>query len=127
VSDGVREYSESMFTRAVRSDYDAYAEDLDDVDQKDMWSEIEAEVIPRAADGLQLAVQAALDYVYRSHDGCQHIVFSDFWEHRLEDYTSRFWWCCYAIPWAIEHYDAKKRETERTASPQSDDAVAGTV
>jgi hypothetical protein len=126
-SDGVREYSESMFTRAVRSDYDAYAEDLDDVDQKDMWSEIEAEVIPRAADGLQLAVQAALDYVYRSHDGCQHIVFSDFWEHRLEDYTSRFWWCCYAIPWAIEHYDAKKRETERTASPQSDDAVAGTV
>jgi hypothetical protein len=105
-SDGVREYSEQLFRDAVRSRFEGYAEDLDDVDKDDMWSEIEAEVLPRASDGLQMAVQAALDFCYRAHDGGQHIVFTDFWEHRLEDYTTRFWWCCYAIPWAIEHYDA---------------------
>lgn len=105
-TDGLREYSEALFERAVRSDYEAYAEDLEDVDKVNMWTEIEAEVLPRAADGLHFAVQAALDFTYRGHNGVQHLVFADFWEHRLEEYTGRFVWCCYAIPWAIERYDA---------------------
>jgi hypothetical protein len=105
-TDGVREYSADLFRRAVKTDFDSYAEDLDDVDRADMWSEIETEVLPRSDDGLQMAVQSALDFVYRGHDGCQHVPFTDFWEHRLEDYTTRFWWCCYAIPWAIKQYDA---------------------
>lgn len=119
-ADGVREYSEALFARAVRNDFESYAEDLDEVDRTDLWNEIQTDVLPRSADGLQMAVQAALDFVYRGHDGCQHVLFADFWEHRLEDYTTRFWWCCYAIPWAIEQYDALKRVESATAAAAVD-------
>ena len=34
--------------------------------------------------------------------------FRDFWDHRLEDYSFHFIWCCYALAWGIEKYDAAK-------------------
>ncbi|RYG95492.1 MAG: hypothetical protein EON58_14030 [Alphaproteobacteria bacterium] len=34
--------------------------------------------------------------------------FEDFWEHTLTDYTFHFMWCCNAIQWAIQQYDASK-------------------
>lgn len=36
--------------------------------------------------------------------------FEDFWEHDLEDYTFHFMWCCNAIQWAIQQYDALERQ-----------------
>ena len=33
--------------------------------------------------------------------------FPDSWEWRLTDYTYHFVWCCYAIAWGIQQYDAK--------------------
>lgn len=34
--------------------------------------------------------------------------FVDFWEHDVTDYTYRFVFACYAIPWAIGKYDEYK-------------------
>jgi hypothetical protein len=34
--------------------------------------------------------------------------FSDTWEWDLRDYTFRFVWCCHALNWAIQQYDAAK-------------------
>jgi hypothetical protein len=113
--DGIREFSEEMFRAAIRTDFDAFTEDWSDADRKtSLWAEIEAEVVSAISDGRDAAVRAAIEFVTRGADGDgrpRH-VFTHFWEHRLEDYTTRFWWCCYAVPWAIEHYDAL-RESAR--------------
>jgi len=39
------------------------------------------------------------------HDGFR---FEDFWEIDCHDYTYSFVWCCYAIAWGIQVYDAAK-------------------
>lgn len=36
--------------------------------------------------------------------------FDDFWEYDSEDYTYQFLFCCYAIAWAIQQYDAAKSQ-----------------
>lgn len=36
--------------------------------------------------------------------------FQDFWEHRLEDYTHSFTWCCFALAWGIKQYDKAKEK-----------------
>ena len=35
--------------------------------------------------------------------------FQDVWEIDMKIYSYHFIWCCYAIAWAIQQYDAKKR------------------
>lgn len=32
--------------------------------------------------------------------------FSEFYDHRLEEYTHHFCWCCHALIWAIGKYDS---------------------
>jgi len=36
--------------------------------------------------------------------------FEDFYEYSCKDYTHRFVWCCQAIRWGINQYDAAKAE-----------------
>jgi hypothetical protein len=107
-SDGVRVYSEDLFHEAVKCDFDQFVEnhDLTPEHADGLWAEIESGVLSRAAEQYD-AVEAALNFRWLDHPRGRD-VFPDFWEHRLEDYTARFWWCCYAIPWAIEQHDAMK-------------------
>jgi hypothetical protein len=42
-----------------------------------------------------------------SLDGFQ---FQDIWEIDMKTYSYHFVWCCYAIAWAIQRYDAAKAE-----------------
>jgi hypothetical protein len=42
-----------------------------------------------------------------SFDGFQ---FQDIWEIDMKTYSYHFVWCCYAIAWAIQRYDAVKAE-----------------
>jgi hypothetical protein len=114
--DGIREYSEELFRAAVRSDFESLTEDWTDAGKEALWCQIEDEVLPFASDGLQRAVQAVMDFQFYDADtGKPTAAFHDFYEHRLEDYTGRFWWCCYAIPWAIEHYDAAQVPSDNGA------------
>jgi hypothetical protein len=117
--DGIQEFSEEMFKAAVQADFDAFTEDWKEDDSASLWAEIDAEVVSAISDGRDAAVRAAVEFVTRGADGDgrpRH-VFTDLWEHRLEDYTARFRWCCYAVPWAIEHYDAlREPATTTTAS-----------
>lgn len=39
-------------------------------------------------------------------------TFQDVWEIDMKVYSYHFIWCCYAIAWAIQQYDAKKTEGE---------------
>jgi hypothetical protein len=110
-------YSEDRFIAAVKSDYEQYAESLDEDERRDLWRDVEMDVLSAVGDGRAAAVEAAMGFTYQGAH-----VFTDFWEHRLEEYTTRFWWCCYAIPWAIEQYDALRQaalrgETTRLETP----------
>lgn len=111
--DGLREYSERLFQSAVEADIAAFVEanELTEADAADLRQLVQDDVLP-AGDNMRDAVRAALDFRWsprRLGDTRGQEVFPGFWEHRLEDYTYRFVWCCYAIPWAIEQYD----ETEQ--------------
>lgn len=39
----------------------------------------------------------------------------DFWECQPEDYTYHYIWCCYAVVYAIQLYNAQKKEQEIAA------------
>lgn len=116
--DGVEQFSVDLFEAAVRSDFEQFTEDWPDDEKAMLWDDISMEVLPLGSDGISAAIQAAMDF---RHGG--RAVFCDFWDHRLKDYTARFWWCCYAIPWAIARYD----ETKRSGSPQAADAVVASA
>lgn len=125
--DGIREYSEGLFRAAIRADFDAFVEnhELSSDKSSELWQLIEDDVLSNS-DNQHDAMGAAMNFRW----GPDHVseprgrqVFPDFWEHRLEDYTPRFSWCCYAIPWAIEGYDVMKR----SAQPEMVGAVSGAV
>jgi hypothetical protein len=119
--DGITRYSEDLFKAAVKSDFDAYTEDWSDQDRKDeLWNEIESDVLAASDDGIDGAIAAASGFKFEGRH-----VFSDFWEHRLEDHTGRFWWCCYAIPWAIARYDEAKRSELAVTVAAVDPQVGG--
>lgn len=118
--DGIKAYSEELFRAAIKADFDQFVEDdpLTPEQAADLWSQIEDDVLTccDSRDG-HGAVEAAMNFGWvPEHLGTTRprAIFHDFYEHRLEEYTSRFWWCCYAIPWAIAKYDAQK-ESEVSA------------
>ncbi len=102
--DGIREWSEDFFRGAVKRDYDAYVErrDLAGPEAADLWEAIESQILCEA-DNSHEATAAVQQFSW--NDDYVHEVFPDFWDHKLEDYTLRFLWCCYALTWAIARYD----------------------
>jgi hypothetical protein len=66
--------------------------------------ELESEVLDHADDGSDAAYSAAMRFVWAGKR-----VFAEFYELDSEDYTHRFVWCCYALAWGIEKYDASKQ------------------
>jgi hypothetical protein len=121
--DGIREYSEERFLAVVKERFDGYAEDHDlTEDQRaDLWEQIADDVLPNS-DNHQDAVRAAMDFRWVPADEGRtrpREVFTDIYEHRLEEFTTRFWWCCYAVPWAIERYDEARSVQAASAAVQA--------
>lgn len=106
--EGFKQFSEDMFRDAVKSEFDAWVESeepSDDV-KAALWEELEDRVLSCASDGAHEAVRAAMDF--EPEDGEVTFEMRDFWDHRLEDYTFHFIWCCYAIAWGVKAYDEAK-------------------
>lgn len=55
-----------------------------------------------SGDDVEVLLRMALDKF-----STEDFTFQDVWEITGEDYTYHFLWCCYAIVWGIEQYDAK--------------------
>lgn len=121
--DGIRAYSEDLFKAAVKADFDSFVEGdgLTPEQAADLWRQIEDDVLSCGDDRHgHDAVEAAMTFRWVPEQlgltqGRE--VFPFFYEHRLEEFTTRFWWCCYAVPWAIEQYDATKTAAEVTEIP----------
>jgi hypothetical protein len=41
---------------------------------------------------------------------CKKFTFTDTWEIKAQGYTYHYLWCCYAIVWGIQQYDAAQVE-----------------
>ena len=109
-SDGIREYSEARFQEVVKAEFDVYVKDEALMAElaAALWQGIEDEVLTHGDDRRD-AVEAAINFRWSADPESRgRVVFTDVWEYNLDAYTARFWWCCYAIPWAIEQYDAAK-------------------
>jgi hypothetical protein len=93
----ITEYSADKF-RAQVNEWLNESEASDDLRQA-----VDEGVLLYADDGEQDALRAATDFEYGGKN-----VFQDFWEVGLREYTHHFVWCCYAIAWGINQYDADK-------------------
>lgn len=103
--DGILAFSEAFFRAAVQSDVEAWTDEWTDDRKAQLQREIDFDVLPSVSEGMGAAIQAAVAFQFEG----KH-VFAEFYEHRLEDYTPRFRWCCYAIPWAVDQYDQIKTQ-----------------
>jgi hypothetical protein len=95
--DGHHEYSADRFRRRVN-------DVLDDIEaDQDLRDAVQEYVLDYADEG-EVRARDALDQF--EHNGRR--LFTDTWEWDLTEYTFRFTWCCYALAWSIQQYDAAK-------------------
>jgi len=113
-SDGLRVFSPALFRNAVAADLRAYIDDhqVSGSARRDLWESARTALL-ESAYGWDLGAALAAVEAFES-DGDP--VFQDFYEHRLEEFSGRFYWCCFALPWAIARYDAARHSEPSTVS-----------
>ena len=127
--EGVREFSQAKFQAMVLSWVDDSEEnDKPDSDDEDAvakhaaaYTELRAAVkhdVLGADDNGTRCYDAASEFNHtgdaweKFHGKDSAFEFSDVWDgfdYATEEYTFRFLWCCYALAWGIEQYDAAKQ------------------
>lgn len=112
--DGITEFSEERFKRAVLGDLVKWMrnnrEETDKEDRRDLWQAVMNEVLDADGDNGGYRQQAAAHDFYHTINCDMRFQFVDFFEHDVTEYSHRFMWCCYALAWGIEKYDKKKAE-----------------
>lgn len=113
---GLKHFQEEKFNRAVMSDVVEWIRRNRDRTSKDerreLWNSVVSEVIDLDDDESgSRRKTAAYDFHHRVNAGLS-FEFIDFWEHNLTDYSFHFYWCLYAIAWAVKQYDQSKLEAK---------------
>lgn len=117
--DGIEEFSEELFERAVYGDLVEWIREnrgrTTKEERRELWDAVVSEVIGADSDSGGYRKQvAAHDFYHRVNDRMR-FDFSDFGEHSVTDYTQRFAWCCQALAWGIKQYDDAKQPQEQAA------------
>lgn len=123
---GATEFSEEKFRRVIneyRVDWVRNAardrwekEILPKEKRRELWEAVQDDVLDLLDEGdSDSAKRAAHEFVWR--DGAwakdePQWSFTDLFEHDFTQYTHAFVWCCYALAWGIEVYDAAKAAQE---------------
>ena len=120
VTSPLRQYSPDLFRDAVLSAVADYAADramTDDVRAR-LDEDVQDEVLCAEHDGPHAAVAAAERFEFEDRR-----VFADFHECNLLELSYSFVWCCHAIAYAVQRYDARISEldTENTQEGRHDD------
>ena len=116
---GIKEFSEDKFNAAVKEHLVGWikrnASRTNRKERRELWDAGREEVIGADGDpGAYRKQCAANDFSHRVNSQL-NFYFQDFWETTVDEYTFRFIWCCRAIVWAINQYDARKAETAAAA------------
>lgn len=108
---GLRNFDGDKFSQRLRADLEQYIEassaEWDADYPAELRQRFDDEVSAYADDGEHEARRAAEEFEV---DGEQ--VFTDLWEHDFTEYTDCFVWCCYALAWGVQQYDAAKATAE---------------
>jgi hypothetical protein len=111
---GTLAYSPDRFREVIVRRFKDWAEgwrdDYTAEERRDLRERIRDEVLSCADDGEYYAFNAAQRFEF---DG--EYFFAEFWESNLKEYTYQYLWCCHAIVWAIQQYDALKANVEAAA------------
>jgi hypothetical protein len=102
------QFSPELFRSKVEEHFKEWVAENDiTADQAAEFEEsLESEVLCLSDDG-EYEARKALNDLNLEIDGTR-LQFSDTWEWKFSEYTFRFIWCCYALAWAIQKYDAAK-------------------
>lgn len=96
----ITEYSSEKFKAYIKNRMDEYGF------SQELRQKINDELLSHADNGEHEARRAFNNFLYDEFD------LSSFWETNLHEYTYNFKWCCYALTWGIQRYDAiKSRST----------------
>lgn len=98
-----REWVPSKFEAKIKDWFEQATEDWSDENKAGAWEDVESEVLSEA-DNEHRAIIAALEFHFEDKE-----LFQDFWEVDCKQWKSHYLWCCYAIVWAIQQYDAAKQ------------------
>jgi hypothetical protein len=103
------EFDKSLFERAIKEKLVMWMREsgLDRADRKALREAVQDEVLSHSDDGEHEALSAAYRFEFKTHSR-RSFDFNDIWECRLDRYTHHFIWCCRAIRWGIQQYDAHK-------------------
>lgn len=88
---------------------------LDKEGRRELWEAVDEDVLRHLEDGGDRVVHAAYEFNHepRANDKCRYgWSFTDLFEHDFTEYTHSIVWCCYALAWGIELYDATKKAAE---------------
>lgn len=107
---GHEEFSEERFVEVVKEDFEGWEFESDE-QKAEAWAEVDHSLIDCFEPDAAAMIGKAMDY--RCPTTSQG--FNDFWDHSFREYTPRFVWCCYAIQWGIQQYDASR--TKPAAAP----------
>lgn len=98
-----KEWVEDKFRLEIKEWFDDATEDWSEEDKAEAWEEVESEVLSEA-DNEWRAINAAMEFRFNDEE-----LFQDFWEVDCKRWKTHYLWCCYAIVWAIQQYDAAKQ------------------
>ena len=101
----VREHSEDLFKRWVLENFWERREDYEPYVAAQIWADIRDSLFDPYCD----------DSAAGRHDVVSRFISSGFeyhdsWELNWDEYGFRFLWCCHAILWGIQQYNASKVE-----------------
>lgn len=108
---GIKEWSEKEATDFVQQALSEYLKDMED--DGGTGDDEASEALEELREGIQALKDAAASehefFVAISEwDNELGISFEEWYEHDFTTYTYRYLWCCFAIVWAIQQYDAHK-------------------
>lgn len=103
---GYREHSEDEFRQFVLENFWERREQYEPADAKHIWQRIRDEFFD---DWTDRSSGAACHALLRDFE-CNGFEYHDAWEHEFKDYSYQYLWCCHAILWGIQQYNATKKE-----------------
>ena len=98
-----KRFDADKFKAKVVECFNSWTEDRDLTHERvtELRLELEHEVLSCAHDGEHEAIRAMMEFEID-----RECPFSEFYEYNCDSYTYHFLWCCHAIVWAIQQFDA---------------------
>ncbi|CAN0155009.1 unnamed protein product [Ectocarpus sp. 12 AP-2014] len=98
-----KEWLPEKFRSQISEWFNDATEDWSEEDKAEAWEIVTEEVLIEETEGEQASIRAALDFRFNDKE-----LFQDFWEVDCKKWKGHYLWCCHAIVWAIQQYDAQK-------------------